>query len=99
MKPYSTFINTGRGAQVDEDVLAKKLSSDSTITAVLDVTDSEPPLDESSFYTLENVVLTPHFAGSSGNEVRRMAQYMIEEAMRYENGENCLYEVTEEMFT
>ena len=97
MKPYSTFINTGRGAQVDEDALAKKLSSDSTITAVLDVTDPEPPLDESPFYTLENVVLTPHFAGSSGNEVRRMAQYMIEEAVRYENGETCLYEVTEDM--
>ena len=97
MKPFSTFINTGRGAQVDEAALIAKLKADETITAVLDVTFPEPPVEGSEFYTLDNVVLTPHSAGSSGLEVRRMAQYMIDESKRYFAGEKCLYEVTEDM--
>lgn len=97
MKPYSTFINTGRGAQVDEGALIEKLQSDPTVTAVLDVTFPEPPVENSALYTLPNVVLTPHSAGSSGNEVRRMAQYMIDESNRWLKGEACLYEVKAEM--
>lgn len=97
MKPYSTFINTGRGAQVDEAAMIAKLEEDTTITAVLDVTFPEPPVENSALYTLDNVVLTPHSAGSSGNEVRRMAQYMIDEAARWLKGEPCDYEVKEEM--
>lgn len=97
MKPYSTFINTGRGAQVEEAALIAKLKEDDTITAVLDVTYPEPPVEGSEFYTLENVVLTPHSAGSSGLEVRRMAQYMIDESKRFFAGEKCLYEVREDM--
>lgn len=97
MKPWSTFINTGRGAQVDEAALIAKLKADPTVTAVLDVTFPEPPVEGSEFYRLDNVVLTPHSAGSSGLEVRRMAQYMIDESKRYFAGEKCLYEVTEDM--
>ncbi len=94
MKPYSTFINTGRGAQVVESDLIAALQSDPTLTAILDVTDPEPPREGSLFYTLPNVILTPHSAGSSGLEVQRMAQYMIEEAERFEKAEAPLYEVT-----
>lgn len=97
MKPYSTFINTGRGAQVNETALIEKLVEDETITAVLDVTYPEPPVIGSTLYELENVVLTPHSAGSSGFEVRRMAQYMIDDAVRLEKGEETKYEVTLEI--
>ena len=93
MKPYSTFINTGRGAQVDEAALIAKLKNDDTITAVLDVTHPEPPVEGSEFYTLDNVVLTPHSAGSNGLEVRRMAQYMIDESKRFFAGEKMQCEV------
>ena len=97
MQPYTTFINTGRGAQVDEEALINKVQKDPSIVAILDVTHPEPPLDDSPLYTLPNVILTPHSAGSSGNEVRRMAQYMIDESHRWINGETCLYEVKREM--
>ena len=97
LKPYATFINTARGAQVDEAALIAKCKSDPTITAVLDVTDPEPPAPNSELYALENVVLTPHIAGSSGEEVKRMGEYMADEAARYLAEEACLFEVTPDM--
>ncbi len=97
MKPYSTFINTGRGAQVVEDDLIKILTERADITAVLDVTDPEPPLENSPFYTLKNCVLTPHIAGSKGNEFHRLSEYMAEEYLRYISKEKCFWEVSEEM--
>lgn len=97
MKDYATLINTGRGAQIDEEVLIEVLEKNPTLTAVLDVTEPEPPVEGSKLYTLENVVLTPHIAGSSGKEVERMAEYMLEESQRFVKGEQLRYEVTKEM--
>ena len=97
MPPYATFLNTGRGAQVVEDELINVLKARPDLTAVLDVTVAEPPAADSDFYRLPNCFLTPHIAGSGGNEVQRMGQYMKEEFARFTNGEPCLYEVTTEM--
>lgn len=97
MKPYAVFINTGRGAQVSENDLVKVLEERSDIYALLDVTYPEPPYPDSKLFSLENCILTPHIAGSLGNEVHRMAEYMIEEYKRFENSEQCLYEVTKNM--
>ena len=79
MLPNATFLNTGRGAQVVEADLVRALEEAPGRTAVLDVTWPEPPVDGSPLYALPNVFLTPHLAGSSGNEVRRMGEAMLEE--------------------
>jgi len=97
MLPYSTFINTGRGTQVVEKDLIEILTNRPDVTALLDVTDPEPPVENSPLYTLENCVLTPHIAGSWGNEVHRMAEYMLTEFKKHINGEITNYEVTLEM--
>lgn len=97
MKDYTTFINTGRGAQIDEDALIECLENNDTITAVLDVTNPEPPLKNSKLYSLPNVIMSPHMAGSYGREVERMAEYMYQEAKRYVKKQKTLYEVTLEM--
>lgn len=94
MRPYATFLNTGRGAQVVEPELIAVLESRPDLTAVLDVTFPEPPVEGSPFYTLENVILTPHIAGSDGNEVHRMSEYMLEEFERFTGGLPTRYEVT-----
>ena len=93
MPPYATFLNTGRGAQVEEDGLVKALTERPDLTAVLDVTDPEPSPAGHPFYTLANCFLTPHIAGSLGNEVIRMAEYMLEEYERYQSGQDCPHEV------
>lgn len=97
MRKNSVFINTGRGAQIVEEDLFRILKERPDITALLDVTVTEPPEDGSEFYKLKNCFLTPHIAGSSGNEVHRMAEYMKDEFEKFESGNGCLYEVTLEM--
>ncbi len=94
MKPYAAFLNTGRGAQVVEDDLIAALRDVPTRVAVLDVTWPEPPAEGSPFYTLPNVFLTPHIAGSIGNEVHRMAQFMFEEYEAFDAGRPTRYSVT-----
>ncbi len=97
MGEYATFINTGRGAQVVEDDLVRALSEVPTRTALLDVTMPEPPVEGHPFYSMPNVILTPHIAGSAGDEVKRMSAFMLEEFRHVINGEDVKYEVTERM--
>lgn len=97
MKPCATFINTGRGAQVIEDDLIRALTEVPTRSAVLDVTELEPPVEESRLYQMTNVFLSPHIAGSLGNEVHRMSEYMLEDSRRLENGLTTRYEVLKQM--
>jgi len=96
MKPYASFINTARGAIVREDEMIEVLRERSDITAVLDVTSPEPPREDSPLYTLPNVVLTPHIAGSMGRECRRMGEYVLEELKRWLAGEPLKWQITRE---
>ena len=91
------FINTGRGRQVNEMDLVEVLEKNDTITAVLDVTFPEPPLEGHAFYKLKNVILTPHIAGSMSCEVARMGDYMLDEFLRVRNHQPCEYGVTLKM--
>lgn len=97
MRENAVFINTGRGAQVVEADLARVLSERPDLTALLDVTSPEPPVEGHPFYTLPNCLLTPHIAGSAGDEVARMGTFMLEECRAYLAGEPCRYEISEEM--
>jgi len=97
MKPNATFINTGRGAQVVEADLIRILTERPDVTAILDVTNPEPPVEGSEFYALDNCVLTPHIAGSSGDEVHRMSEYMVAEYEKLVAGQPCAYEVSLKM--
>lgn len=97
MRPYAAFLNTGRGAQVVEADLIRALEERPDLTAILDVTDPEPPVKDSPLYSLPNCILTPHVAGSLGNEVWRMSAYMADEFALYQSGEPTRYEVTAQM--
>lgn len=97
MREGAVFINTGRGAQVNEAELIEVLEKRPDLTALLDVMHPEPPEDGSKLYTLPNVRLSTHIAGSINDEVHRMADYMIEELRRYLAGEPLVYEVSESM--
>ncbi len=97
MRPNAFFLNTGRGAQVVEDDLVRALKEVPTRTALLDVTMPEPPLPDHPFYEMGNVFLTPHIAGSAGDECLRMGEYMIEEARSLASGDPVRWEVSMKM--
>lgn len=98
MDDHAVFINTGRGAQVVLCDLISAMKEKPGRAALLDVTDPcEPPEEGSPLYTMDNVFLTPHVAGSTGYEVRRMAEYMYEEYRRFVRGEALAFSVSEKM--
>jgi len=97
MKDNATFINTGRGQQVVESDLGKAMKEKSNRTALLDVTYPEPPENSHVFYSLENVILTPHIAGSVNDELLRMGEYMYEEFIALIEDKPLKYEVSLKM--
>lgn len=97
MRRDATFINTGRGQQIREPEMIQALRDRPDLTALLDVTHPEPPPADSPLYTLPNVHLSSHIAGSIQNEVVRMADFMLEEYDRWISGRNPRYEVTLDM--
>ncbi|MFD8208213.1 hydroxyacid dehydrogenase [Streptomyces sp. NPDC059695] len=92
MQDGATLVNTARGSLVDETALLPHLVS-GRLHAILDVTDPELPPPDSPLYTLPNVLLTPHVAGSLGNELHRMADQALDEVARYGRGEPFAEEV------
>jgi len=81
----ATLINTARGSLVDPEALTECLVS-GRVHAVLDVTEPDVLPHASPQYTLPDVPLTPHIAGSLGNELGRMAHGAIDGVDRYAQG-------------
>jgi phosphoglycerate dehydrogenase-like enzyme len=96
MREGGFFLNTARGEVVAEDEMIAVLSRRPDLQAQLDVTSPEPPRPDSPLYTLPNVLLTPHIAGSMGRECQRMGMAMVEEFARYCAGEPLHHEITAE---
>lgn len=96
MRPGATLINTARGAIIREQEMIEVLGRRPDLQAVLDVTHPEPPPPGSPLYTLPNVVLTPHIAGSLNKECRRMGRLIVEELRRYTRDEPLLWSISRE---
>ncbi|WP_030866752.1 hydroxyacid dehydrogenase [Streptomyces sp. NRRL S-37] len=95
MRPGAVLINTARGAIVDQDALADAALA-GRVRAVLDVTDPEVLPPEHPLWECDNVLLTPHLAGSQGNEWRRLADLALSEIARWTSGEGFLHPVRRE---
>ncbi len=78
MPPGATFLNTGRGATVDEAGLWEALRLRPDLFAVLDVLSEEPPSQASPVWNVANAFVTPHLAGSLGWECCRLGRAMLE---------------------
>jgi D-2-hydroxyacid dehydrogenase (NADP+) len=63
MKPNAFLINVARGGVVDEPALVEALERGEIAGAALDVFSQEPLPEDHPFWTLDNVLLTPHTAG------------------------------------
>jgi phosphoglycerate dehydrogenase-like enzyme len=89
------FVNTARGAIVDERALAKALSA-GRFRAVLDVYENEPLPEDSPLRECENAILLPHVAGITARE--EMSFAMIEEIRRFSQGEPLQHEISHARF-
>lgn len=96
MKPDATLINTARGAVINQPEMIDFLAHRTDVTACIDVTEPEPPEPGCPLFDLDNVVLTPHLAGSMGGETRRLAKYIIDEIDRYLTDRPLQYEISRE---
>lgn len=93
MKPGASFINTARGAVVREEELIEVLRERPDLTAVLDVTDPEPPRSDSPLLSMPNVALTPHLAGAFDGECQRLGATMLDELDLYLQNEPLQWEI------
>jgi phosphoglycerate dehydrogenase-like enzyme len=95
MRAGSFFINTARGTIVDYEALAE-ITPQKNIEAVIDVTDPDEPLSaDNPLRHQPNIMITPHIAGSRGNEQQLMGTLAIEEIIRHVKGEPLRYAVAQ----
>ncbi|GAA3439154.1 hydroxyacid dehydrogenase [Kutzneria kofuensis] len=95
MRLDAVLINTARGAILDQDALAEATAA-GRIRAVLDVTDPEVLPAEHPLWEHDNVLITPHLAGSEGTEWRRLAYTAVAEVARWAAGQGFAYPVPRE---
>jgi glyoxylate reductase len=91
MKSTAVLINVGRGALVDETALAEALRGKKIAFAAVDVFTEEPPPVNHPLFGLENVILTPHLAGSTRESGMRIMNMALDNLGRVLKGEKPLW--------
>jgi D-3-phosphoglycerate dehydrogenase len=81
MKPEAYFITTARGFIHDEDALANALANKQIAGAGLDVWEDEPPPHDHPLMAFDNVMVSPHIAGSTIEARENMGRIAAEQAL------------------
>ena len=87
MKPTAVIINTSRGPVVDEAALLEALQQKRIAGAGLDVFEKEPVDPGNPLLKLENVVASPHSAGTTWDTWFRRADFAYRNMKRVWEGE------------
>lgn len=95
MRDGAVLVNTARGGLVNAAALEAEVVS-GRLSAVIDTSEPEVLPAGSPLYTLPNVFLTPHIAGSLGSETRRMLDLALDEIERFARGETLRHAVRRE---
>ncbi|MEZ5355121.1 MAG: D-2-hydroxyacid dehydrogenase [Bryobacteraceae bacterium] len=90
MKPSAIFMNVGRGPVVDEMALVEALRQRRIRGAALDVFEKEPLVEGHAFWSLDNVLLSPHSADHTPGWIDQSMEKFIENFGRYAAGEELL---------
>ena len=91
------FINTSRGAVIDQAALEQELA-DGRFRAVLDVYEKEPPSPTCPLYDLPNVMMMPHMGGPTIDLRAFITETLLREAEAYlREGAPIPSEITHEM--
>lgn len=87
MKPTSFLINLARGGVVDEAALVEALTNGQIAGAALDVFTVEPLPSEHPFWSMENVLITPHTGGFNDAYPKLALPTLLENIRRFLAGE------------
>ncbi len=90
MPQGAILVNIGRGPLVDESALAAALTSGHLGGAGLDVFIEEPLPEESPFWEMPNVLVSPHSGSTSDQENRRITDLFCENIRRFLAGESLI---------
>lgn len=88
LQPTAYLINIGRGGTVDEAALVRALQEGWLAGAGLDVCEVEPLPAASPLWTMENVILTAHYAGATPIYDERALPIFLDNLKRYVAGES-----------
>lgn len=97
MKESAIFVNVARGPLVDEEALAEAVETDEIRAAALDVYKEEPPMD-SPVLDSEQIICSPHHAGSSPQAKENKIRIVREELERVLQGKTLHNVVNQEVY-
>ena len=95
MQKTAYLINTCRGPVVDEKALHTALTDGTIAGAGLDVFDQEPPPADNPLFALDNVVLTPHYAGPTWDNQYARFRNAFDNVERVARGDQPLWVIPE----
>jgi len=96
MKSSAYFINTSRGYFVDEAALIDALNHGEICGAAVDVVKEEPMKPNNPLLNVQNLIITPHIAGSSSDTLHCGTDMVIEALGSYlknERPRNCIVDI------
>lgn len=83
MKPSALFINTSRGALVDEDALYDALLAGTIAGAGLDTFVEEPMKDDNPLRELPNAIFSPHTAGTTAEALATGLDMAVDNVLHF----------------
>jgi len=88
MKPSAIVINVSRGSVIDEAAMVRALQNNSIAGAALDVFEKEPLPDDSPLWSMDNVIISPHFLDQTENldQIDASMRVFVDNFFRYLNG-------------
>jgi D-3-phosphoglycerate dehydrogenase / 2-oxoglutarate reductase len=86
MRPDAYFVTTARGFIHDEEALAEALRTKQIAGAGLDVWEDEPPPHNHPLMAFDNVMVSPHVAGSTIEARENMGRIAAEQALAILDG-------------
>jgi phosphoglycerate dehydrogenase-like enzyme len=90
LRPTAWVINIARGAVIDEAALLEACRAGRIGGAALDAWWEEPLPADSQWWSLENVIVTPHASNSSPRLRERSLTLLLENVGRFKRGEPLL---------
>ncbi|MBS7456645.1 phosphoglycerate dehydrogenase [Coralloluteibacterium stylophorae] len=94
MKPGARLVNASRGTVVDIDALAAALRAEHLAGAAIDVFPVEPTANNEPFVSpligMDNVILTPHVGGSTGEAQENIGLEVAAKLLRYSDNGSTL---------